>query len=88
MKSMFIRTLAVATLASSISAFAAIAPAIEDPAKDAKTSMACPPADNGSAQMAEGQSKSDRKMKKEQEKKMKKDHNQEDDETPLYGIYG
>jgi len=88
MKSILIRSFTVAVLASSISAFAAAAPAKDDPAKEEKTSMACPPAGNANAQMGEGHAKREKNMKKENDKKMKKDHDEKQDDGPMYGIYG
>jgi hypothetical protein len=86
MKSIRYRTLALVTLASSMSAFAATAPAKDDPPKDDKMSTQCVPADANGAQMADQHSKHDKK--KEKKMKMKNDKKKEDDYDPTRGIYG
>lgn len=86
MKSMLIRSFAVAMLASSISAFASTAPAKDDPPKEEKMSTSCLPAD-ASSQMADQHSKHDKKKEKKMKMKMKKEQKKDDDYN-LMGIYG
>src|SRR5260370_22088456 len=54
MKSILVRSFALAMLASSISAFAATAPSKDDPPKEEKMSTTCCPADASSSQNAHG----------------------------------
>ncbi|MBZ5506579.1 MAG: hypothetical protein LAO78_14060 [Acidobacteriia bacterium] len=86
MKQILIRSLSLAVLASSISAFAASGPAQEASSKDEKTMTTATP--DSSAGMQKADRKSMREKKK-MEKKMKKDHDQKQaDHNPLLGIYG
>lgn len=86
MRSIRYRTLALVALASSMSAFAATAPAMDDPPKDDKMSTQCLPADASSAQMADQHSKHDKK--KEKKMKMKNDKKKDDGYDPTRGNYG
>jgi Spy/CpxP family protein refolding chaperone len=89
MKAIFKHSLALAILASSISTFAAVVPAKEDPPKEEKASMACPSVDASNQQMADQHSKRGKKMEKKT-KKMEKDEDQQQKEQDhsLLGIYG
>jgi Spy/CpxP family protein refolding chaperone len=89
MKAILKHSLALAILASSISAFAAAAPAKEDPPKEEKASMTCSPVDASSQQMADQHSKRDKQMEKKT-KKMEKDQDQKQpyQDHSLLGIYG
>src|SRR5689334_254180 len=86
MKQILIRSLSLAVLASSISAFAASDPSKAASSKDEKTMTTCAPDSAASMQKAD---KKSMREKKKMEKKMKKDHDQkQDDYDPLLGIYG
>ena len=68
MKTALIRSLAMAMLAGSLSAFAAVAPPKDDP-----PATPCPPAATNSPSMEDHSQDTKKKMKKEKTKKMKKE---------------
>ncbi len=66
MKSVLVRSFAVAMLASSISAFAATAPSKDDSPKEEKMSMACGPADASGSENPTGSVESNLYLKLDQ----------------------